>query len=37
MAERTGVITMKGNPLTLAGQEVKVGARPRILRSWPMT
>jgi thioredoxin-dependent peroxiredoxin len=26
MAERTGVITMKGNPLTLAGQEAKVGA-----------
>ena len=25
MAERTGVITMKGHPLTLAGQEVKVG------------
>ena len=25
MAERTGVITMKGHPLTLAGQEAKVG------------
>ncbi len=25
MAERTGVITMKGNPLTLTGHEVKVG------------
>ena len=25
MAERPGVITMKGNPLTLVGQEVKVG------------
>lgn len=25
MAERTGVITMKGNPLTLVGNEVKVG------------
>ncbi len=25
MAERTGVITMKGNPLTLTGTEVKVG------------
>ncbi len=37
MAERPGVITMKGNPLTLVGQEAKVGTRPRILRSWPMT
>jgi len=26
MVERPGVITMKGHPLTLAGQEVKVGA-----------
>ena len=26
MAERTGVITMKGHPLTLVGQEVEVGA-----------
>jgi thiol peroxidase len=26
MAERTGVITMKGHPLTLVGQEVQVGA-----------
>src|ERR1035438_2121157 len=25
MAERVGVITMKGNPLTLTGQEIKVG------------
>jgi len=25
MAERTGVITMKGNPLTLIGNEIKVG------------
>jgi thiol peroxidase len=25
MAERPGIITMKGNPLTLVGQEVKVG------------
>jgi thiol peroxidase len=25
MTERTGVITMKGNPLTLTGQEAKVG------------
>ena len=25
MAERTGVITMKGHPLTLAGQEAKLG------------
>jgi thioredoxin-dependent peroxiredoxin len=25
MGERTGVITMKGNPLTLVGNEVKVG------------
>ena len=25
MVERPGVITMKGNPLTLVGQEVKVG------------
>ena len=25
MAERTGVITMKGNPLTLVGHEIKVG------------
>jgi thiol peroxidase len=25
MAERPGAITMKGNPLTLVGQEVKVG------------
>jgi thiol peroxidase len=25
MAERSGAITMKGNPLTLVGQEVKVG------------
>jgi len=26
MAERTGVVTMKGNPITLVGNEVKVGA-----------
>jgi thioredoxin-dependent peroxiredoxin len=25
MAERSGIITMKGNPLTLLGQEVQVG------------
>ncbi len=25
MAERPGVITMKGHPLTLVGQEVRVG------------
>ena len=25
MAERPGVITMKGHPLTLVGQEVQVG------------
>ncbi|MBU4427501.1 MAG: thiol peroxidase [Desulfobacterales bacterium] len=25
MIERTGIITMKGNPLTLAGKELKVG------------
>ena len=25
MAERPGIITMKGNPLTLVGQEVRVG------------
>ena len=25
MAERTGLVTMKGNPLTLTGHEVKVG------------
>jgi len=25
MAERVGVITMKGNPLTLTGHEIKVG------------
>ena len=25
MKERTGIITMKGNPLTLLGNEVKVG------------
>jgi thiol peroxidase len=27
MKERTGVITMKGNPLTLTGNEVKVGQK----------
>lgn len=27
MQERTGVITMKGNPLTLLGSEVKVGQK----------
>jgi thiol peroxidase len=27
MAERAGAVTMKGNPLTLLGEEVKVGAR----------
>jgi thiol peroxidase len=27
MKERTGIITMKGNPLTLVGNEVKVGER----------
>jgi thiol peroxidase len=27
MSERTGVVTMKGNPLTLLGNEVKVGDR----------
>ncbi len=27
MRERTGIITMKGNPLTLVGNEVKVGER----------
>jgi thioredoxin-dependent peroxiredoxin len=27
MAERTGIITMHGNPLTLAGNEVKVGEK----------
>lgn len=27
MQERTGVITMKGNPLTLIGDEVRVGER----------
>jgi thiol peroxidase len=26
MTERTGIITMKGHPLTLVGQEVQVGA-----------
>jgi thioredoxin-dependent peroxiredoxin len=26
MTERTGIITMKGHPLTLVGQEVEVGA-----------
>ncbi len=25
MKERTGVVTMQGNPLTLVGNEVKVG------------
>lgn len=25
MTERTGIITMKGNPLTLIGHEIKVG------------
>ena len=25
MQERAGIITMKGNPLTLVGNEVKVG------------
>ena len=25
MEERTGIITMKGNPLTLVGSELKVG------------
>jgi thiol peroxidase len=27
MKERTGMVTMKGNPLTLLGDEVKVGVR----------
>jgi len=27
MAERTGAVTMKGNPLTLVGNEVKVGQK----------
>jgi len=27
MAERTGLVTMKGNPLTLTGNEVKVGQK----------
>jgi len=27
MAERTGLVTMKGNPLTLTGDEVKVGQK----------
>jgi thiol peroxidase len=27
MAERTGAVTMKGNPLTLTGSEVKVGQK----------
>lgn len=27
MAERTGIITMQGNPLTLMGKEIKVGDR----------
>jgi len=27
MAERTGIVTMKGNPLTLVGNEVKVGQK----------
>ena len=27
MAERIGAITMKGNPLTLTGHEIKVGDR----------
>ena len=25
MKERTGIVTMKGNPLTLLGEEAKVG------------
>ena len=25
MSERPGIITMKGNPLSLTGQEIKVG------------
>ena len=25
MQERAGIITMKGNPLTLIGREIKVG------------
>jgi thiol peroxidase len=28
MKERTGIVTMKGNPLTLIGKEVKVGDSP---------
>lgn len=27
MAERTGLVTMKGNPITLTGDEVKVGQK----------
>ncbi len=27
MAERTGLVTMKGNPLTLVGKEIKVGRK----------
>jgi thiol peroxidase len=27
MSEREGAVTMKGNPLTLLGEEVKVGAK----------
>ncbi len=27
MAERTGLVTMKGNPITLTGSEVKVGQK----------
>ena len=29
MAERTGVITFKGNPMTLLGEEVKVGDKAK--------
>ena len=34
MAERTGLITSKGNPLTLVGNEVKVGQKRRMPSWW---
>ena len=36
MKERSGVITMKGNPLVLLGEGIKVGSQRRMQHWRPM-
>ncbi len=36
MKERTGVTTLKGNPVTLLGPTLQVGGAPIVTRQLPM-